>query len=555
MMKSDIEIAQEVNLRKITDVAKELSLSEDDLILFGNYKAKLADAVLEKKNHNGKIILVTAITPTKAGEGKTTVSIGLAQALRRLNKKTCLALREPSLGPVMGLKGGATGGGYSQVLPMEDINFHFTGDMHAITAANNLVSAVIDNELYYDNKLNIDKDRIIWKRCLDVNDRSLRSVNVGCGSKFNGVERPDSFSITVATETMAIFCLSKDMKDLENRLNNALIAYTLDDKPLYIKDLNITGSLLLLLKEAFKPNLVQTVEGGPAIIHGGPFANIAHGCNSVRATTYAKHLADYVVTEAGFGADLGCEKFLDIKSRILGLKPSCVVLVATIRALKMHGGVPLEDLGIENVDSMLKGCENLDRHVNTIKTFGMNCVISINKFYKDSDKEIEALLAYCKAKGYKAELTDIFDKGGEGGISLAKAVLEECDKPLKSIQYLYDENETIKNKIIDISTKAYGAKAVEFSKLAEEKIIEFEKNGYKSLLICMAKTQNSVTDDSKILNAPNDFTIHVKDVSLSLGAGFIVVYTGKILTMPGLPADPACKHMGIDGDGKSYGIF
>ena len=555
-MKTDIEIAQEVELRKIVDVAKDLNLNEDDIDLYGKYKAKLNSSILDKEDKKGDVILVTAITPTKAGEGKTTVSIGLAEALRKLNKNVCLALREPSLGPVMGLKGGATGGGYSQVLPMEDINFHFTGDMHAITAANNLVSAVIDNEIYFESPLNIDPENVVWQRCLDVNDRSLREVEVGMGSKFNGVERKDNFRITVATELMAIFCLSKDFKDLENRLNNALVAYDKNGKEIYLRDLNITGSLMILLKEAFKPNLVQTVEGGPAIIHGGPFANIAHGCNSIMATTYARHLSDIVVTEAGFGADLGCEKFLDIKSRITGIEPKIVVLVATIRALKMHGGEDIDHLQEENVPALMKGLENLERHIETIKNFNMRYIIAINKFFKDTDNEIKALEDYLNEKGYPFELSDIFSKGGSGGIELAKHTLKIMEeKPVNKLKFLYEREDSIKDKILKICQKAYGAKDVEYSKLAEEKIKMFEEKGYSNLLVCMAKTQNSVTDDAKVLNAPKDFTIHVKNVSVSLGAGFIVVYTGKIITMPGLPVDPACKHMGIDEDGKSYGIF
>ncbi len=555
-MKSDLEVQQEIKLRNIKDVAKELDLGEDDLELYGKYKAKINDSILNKKNHNGKVVLVSAITPTKAGEGKTTVSIGLAQALRKLNVNVCLALREPSLGPVMGLKGGATGGGYSQVVPMEDINFHFTGDMHALTSANNLVSAVIDNEIYYDSQLNIDPDRVVWARCLDVNDRALRSVKIGQGSKFNGVERLDQFRITVATELMAILCLSKDFKDLENRLNNSLVAYSKDGKEILLKDLNITGSLLLLLKEAFKPNLVQTTEGGPAIIHGGPFANIAHGCNSIMATTYAKHLSDVVITEAGFGADLGLEKFLDIKARISGIHPSACILVATIRALKMHGGVELENLKEENIEAMIKGCENLERHIETIKNFNLPFVIAINKFYTDTDKEIDALEGYLRDKGYNFELADIHTNGGNGGIKLAERVLKVLNENKKDeLHFLYETKDDIKDKILKVAKKAYGAGSVEYSPKALEKIELYKKLGYSNLLICIAKTQNSVTDDSKILNAPKDFTIHVKDVSLSLGAGFIVVYTGKIITMPGLPIDPVCKHMGIDEDGNPFGII
>jgi len=554
-MKSDIEISLEAKKLKITEVANNLGLKEDDLELYGKYKAKLNPSILNYPDHKGKIILVTAITPTKAGEGKTTVSIGLAEGLKRLGKNVALALREPSIGPVMGVKGGATGGGLAQVVPMDEINLHFTGDFHAITSANNLVSACIDNELYFGNKLNINPEKIVFPRCLDVNDRSLRGVMVGVGPKINGVERPDYFKITVATEIMAIFCLATSLKDLEDRLNRILIAYTFDDKMVYLSDLKITGALMILLKEAFKPNLVQTLEGGPAIIHGGPFANIAHGCNSIMATSYARHLADYVVTEAGFGADLGCEKFLDIKSRIMGIKPSCVVLVLTIRALKMHGGMDKEDLEEENIEAMLKGTQNLERHIQTLNNFGMNYIIAINRFHKDSNNEIEALSNYLKEKGHPFEITDEFEKGGEGTISLSKDVLKICEEPLPDIHYLYDIEDPITVKIEKISKKAYGAKSVEYSDEALAKIQEYERLGYGKFLLCMAKTQNSITDDPKIMNAPSDFTIHVKDVSVLLGAGFIVVLTGKIITMPGLPIDPAAKHMGLNEKGEPYGIF
>lgn len=555
-MNSDIKIAQETKLRDIKDVKNDLGLLDDDVILYGNDKLKIKESALKHKKHNSKLILVTAITPTKAGEGKTTLSIGLAEALKRRNVNVCLALREPSLGPVMGLKGGATGGGYAQVLPMESINLHFTGDFHAITSANNLVSAVIDNEIYYNSSLNIDPDRVVWKRCLDVNDRSLREVKVGMGSKFNGVERDENFRITVATEMMAIFCLAKDFKDLEERLNRAVIAYDKDGNEVYLKQLNITGSLLLLLKDAFKPNLVQTVEGGPAIIHGGPFANIAHGCNSIIATKYAMHLSDVVVTEAGFGADLGLEKFLDIKARTSGIEPDIVCLVATIRALKMHGGVEQNDLTHENVEAMLKGIDNLNRHIETIKNFNKRYIVAINRFASDTDNEVLALENYLKNNNHPYSLATVFSDGGLGGLDLADKVIDMLkvdDKP--SLKYLYDVNDTIQSKILNICQKAYGAKDVEYSQKALIKIEELEKKGYDKLLICMAKTQNSVTDNKDLLNAPKDFTIHVKDISLSLGAGFIVVYTGKIITMPGLPEDPACKHMGIDDNNESYGIF
>ena len=554
-MKTDLEIQKEYTMRPIKDVAKELNLTEDDLEFYGKYKAKISDSILKKENHNGKVILVTAITPTKAGEGKTTVSIGLAESLRQLNKNVCLALREPSLGPVMGLKGGATGGGHSQVVPMEDINLHFTGDMHALTSANNLISAVIDNEIYFNTSLNIDPDRVVFRRCMDVNDRSLRSLQIGTGSKINGVERHDEFKITVASELMAILCLSENIKDLEERLNRILIGYSKDGKELFVKDLNITGSLVLLLKDAIKPNLVQTLEGGPAIIHGGPFANIAHGCNSIIATKYAKHLADYVVTEAGFGADLGAEKFLDIKCRVAGLNPSVVVLVATIRALKMHGGQPLENLKEENLEALNTGLQNLDKHIETIHSFNKNVVVAINKFPTDTDKEINLILDHLKEIGVRGELAEIHTLGGKGGIALANTVLELVDSENSDLHYLYEREDSIKDKIFKVAKAAYGAGSVEYSDKALEKIDEYTRLGYDKLLICMAKTQNSVTDDAKMLNAPKGFTLHVKDISLSNGAGFIVVYTGKIITMPGLPEDPACKHMGLDEDLNPYGIF
>ena len=554
-MKSDIEISNETTFRRIEDVASDLLIDKENLELYGKYKAKVNKEALVSKDHEGKVILVTAITPTKAGEGKTTVSIGLAEGMRKLGYNVCLALREPSLGPVMGLKGGATGGGYAQVVPMDDINLHFTGDLHAITAANNLISSNIDNEIYYGNKLNIDPERVVFARCMDINDRSLRSVRVGCGSKFNGVERPDSFKITVASEIMAIFCLSKSLDDLRERLDRVLVAYRYDGSEVYVKDLGITGALMVLLKDAFKPNLVQTIEGGPAFIHGGPFANIAHGCNSVMATSYARHFSDYVVTEAGFGADLGAEKFLDIKCRVLGIKPSVVVLVATIRALKMHGGVELENLKEENVDAMLKGCENLERHIETLKNFNMRYIVAINKFYADTSNEIEALEHYLTEKGHAYSLSEEFEKGGEGTLDLARKVKEDCDLPPRDLHYLYSKDAPIKEKIEAVVKNAYGGSMVEYSPEATRKIEEYTQKGYDKLLICMAKTQNSVTDDSKVLNAPKGFTVHVKDVSLSLGAGFIVVYTGKIITMPGLPEVPASKGMGIDDEGEPYGIF
>ena len=462
-MKSDVQISNEAKLKNIKEIAKELNINEDSLELYGNYKAKVNSSALKVKDHNGKVILVTAITPTKAGEGKTTVSIGLADGLRQIGKNACLALREPSLGPVMGLKGGATGGGYTQVVPMDDINLHFTGDLHAITAANNLISSTIDNELYYGNKLNLNPEDITFRRCMDINDRSLREVRVGCGSKFNGVERADKFNITVASEIMAVLCLSKDRYDLEKRLNSILIGYTFDKKPMFVKDLNITGALLVLLKDAIKPNLVQTLEGTPAFIHGGPFANIAHGCNSIIATSYAKHLADYVVTEAGFGADLGAEKFLDIKSRIMDIEPSVVVLVATIRALKMHGGEDVADLKNENVEAMLKGIENLERHIQTIKNFNRPYVVAINRFYSDTDKEVKVLMEYLESKGHPYALSNGFAEGGKGCTDLAKLVLNVIEKDNSHIKRLYELSDSIEDKILKVVKGAYGGAKVEYS--------------------------------------------------------------------------------------------
>ena len=554
-MKSDVEISNEVKMRKITDVAADLGIKEDDLELYGKYKAKVLKSALNSKDHNGKVILVTAITPTKAGEGKTTVSIGLAEGMRKLGINVSLALREPSLGPVMGLKGGATGGGYAQVVPMDAINLHFTGDLHAITLANNLIASAIDNEIYYGNKLNIDPERVTFTRCLDLNDRTLREVRVGMGSRFNGVERPDAFKITVASEIMAVFCLANSLNDLKNRLDNILIGYTYDDKELHVRDLGITGALLIVLKEAFNPNIVQTLEGGPAFIHGGPFANIAHGCNSIMATTYARHFSDYVVTEAGFGADLGAEKFLDIKARVSGIHPSVVVLVATVRALKMHGGVALEDLGKENIEKMLEGTDNLLKHIDTIKQFNLPYVVAINHFFKDTEGEIKALEKFLEDGGHPYALAQEFMYGGDGTLDLAKLVLMTIDNSKSELKYLYEREDSIKEKIEKIAKKAYGALGVKYSEKAEELIKEYEKRGYNNLLICMAKTQNSITDDAKLLNAPKDFYINVKNLSLSLGAGFRVVYTGKIITMPGLPEDPASKHMGLDENEMPYGIF
>ena len=555
-MKSDIEIAQSVELKPITEIVEKVGITFDDIELYGKYKAKLSfDKIAAVQNNKpGKLVLVTAINPTPAGEGKSTMSIGLADALNKIGKKTMIALREPSLGPVMGIKGGAAGGGYAQVLPMEDINLHFTGDMHAITTANNALSAIIDNHLHQGNELGIDQRRIIWKRVVDLNDRALRHVTIGLGSPVNGIPREDGFDITVASEIMAILCLATDINDLKERLANIVVAYRYDRTPVYVRDLKVEGALTLILKDAIKPNLVQTIYGTPALVHGGPFANIAHGCNSVIATKTALKLADYVVTEAGFGADLGAEKFLDIKCRAAGLKPDAVVIVATVRALKMHGGVEAEDLGEENVDAMLKGAENLAKRIDSITKFGVPYVVAINKFAKDTPSEVDALLSWCEENNHPVALADGWAKGGAGMKELADLVVEACDKE-NNFHHLYDVNSSIEEKINTIATEIYGADGVEFSDEAKEKIALFEKFGWDHMPVCMAKTPNSLTDDAKIKGRPTGFTIHVRDLNVSAGAGFVVAYTGNIMTMPGLPKVPAAVNMGIDEQGETYGLF
>ena len=555
-MNTDLQIAQAAYLENIHTIAEKAGIAENYLELYGNDKAKVKDELMDavSERPDGKLILVTAINPTKAGEGKSTTTIGLADGLASEGKNVMACLREPSLGPVFGLKGGATGGGYAQVVPMESINLHFTGDMHAITSANNLIAAVLDNSIYQGNPLNIDPEKVVWKRCMDMNDRTLRSITIAQEKKTNGVERKDGFVITVATEVMAILCLSKDIHDFEERISKCIVAYTYDGQPVTVKDIKAEGAATVLMKDAIKPNLVQTLEHTPVFIHGGPFANIAHGCNSVIATKTALKLADYVVTEAGFGADLGAEKFLDIKCRAAGLKPDAVVIVATVRALKMHGGVEAEDLGKENVDAMLKGAENLAKHIDSITKFGVPYVVAINKFAKDTPSEVDALLSWCEENNHPVALADGWAKGGAGMKELADLVVEACDKE-NSFHHLYDVNSSIEEKINTIATEIYGADGVEFSDEAKEKIALFEKFGWDHMPVCMAKTPNSLTDDAKIKGRPTGFTIHVRDLNVSAGAGFVVAYTGNIMTMPGLPKVPAAVNMGIDEQGETYGLF
>ncbi len=553
-MKTDIQIAQENTMLPIGDIAKSISISEHDLIPYGKYKAKIDLRIMETlPEKNGKLILVTAINPTKAGEGKSTTTIGLTDALARMQCKVMAALREPSSGPVFGLKGGATGGGYAQVVPMDDINLHFTGDMHAITMANNLISAIIDNHIYQGNELQINPERIVWKRCVDLNDRALRQVEVAKGAK-NGVPRADGFNITVASEIMAILCLSKDLQDFEAKVNQCIIGYNMDEKPVYVKDLNIGGALSLIMKEAIQPNLVQTLEHTPVLIHGGPFANIAHGCNSLIATKMALRLADYVVTEAGFGADLGAEKFLDIKCRLGELQPSAVVIVATIRALKMHGGASSDNLKVENIEALQRGIENLAKHIENISQFQLPYVIAINKFNDDTDAEIATLMKWCDANHHPVSFSEVWGKGGAGGLDLAEKVIALCEK--KAIyQPIYDTNWSIKEKVNTIVTKIYGGKDVVFTPEAEETIALFEKQGWGNLPVCMAKTPNSLTDQAKVVGRPRDFTITVKELRISHGAGFIVVLCGSVMTMPGLPKVPAACNMRLDADGTIHGLF
>ena len=555
-MLSDIEIAQQANLLPIKDVAAQIGISEDELEFYGKYKAKLSDelAARVQGNPDGKLVLVTAINPTPAGEGKTTTTAGLGQAMAKIGKKAIIALREPSLGPVFGIKGGAAGGGYAQVLPMEDINLHFTGDMHAITSANNLCCAMLDNHIQQGNELGIDPRRILFKRCLDMNDRALRNIIVGLGGKVNGVPREDHFIITVASEVMAILCLAADIDDLKRRLGNILIAYNYAGEPVYAKDINADGAMTALLKDAIKPNLVQTLEGTPAIMHGGPFANIPHGCNSVRATKLALKLADYCITEAGFGSDLGAEKFLDIKCRYAGLKPSAIVVVATCRALKYNGGVPKSEVSIANLEALEKGIENLGVHIENMRKYGIPVVVAINRFGTDTDGELRFIESYCRQKGADFALSEVFGKGGDGGIELAEKVVEACEKPSNFIP-IYDMNLNVKEKIEAVAKHIYGASKVNYTTAAEKAIAEVQKLGADKLPVCIAKTQYSLSDNPALLGAPKDFEITVRNVSLSNGAGFTVVYTGDIMTMPGLPKAPAAHNIDVDNSGKITGLF
>ncbi|HEP1789387.1 TPA: formate--tetrahydrofolate ligase [Streptococcus suis] len=556
-MKTDIEIAQSVTLKPITEIVDKVGIGFDDLELYGKYKAKLSFDKINavKDNAPGKLILVTAINPTPAGEGKSTITIGLADALSKIGKKTMIALREPSLGPVMGIKGGAAGGGYAQVLPMEDINLHFTGDMHAITTANNALSALIDNHIHQGNVIGIDQRRIIWKRVVDLNDRALRKVTVGLGGPLNGIPREDGFDITVASEIMAILCLATDINDLKERLANIVIGYRFDRSPVYVRDLAVEGALTLILKDAIKPNLVQTIYGTPAFVHGGPFANIAHGCNSVLATTTALRLADYTVTEAGFGADLGAEKFLDIKVPNLPKAPDAVVIVATLRALKMHGGVAKTELSAENVEAVKAGFSNLKRHVENIQKYGIPAVVAINEFVSDTADEIAALKELCAEIGVPVELASVWANGADGGVELAETVVATIDNQAANYQRLYKAEDSLEEKVTKIVTQIYGGSGVVFEKKARNQLTEFAKNGWDKLPVCMAKTQYSFSDNQFALGAPTDFDITVREFVPKLGAGFIVALTGDVMTMPGLPKAPAALNMDVAADGTAIGLF
>ncbi len=555
-MLSDIEIAQNARMKDITEIAQNLGILPSELEPYGHYKAKINDSVFDRlhEKKDGKLVLVTAVNPTPAGEGKTTVSIGLGEAMNKIGKKAIVALREPSLGPVFGIKGGAAGGGYSQVVPMEDINLHFTGDMHAITSANNLMCAMLDNSLQQGNELNIDPRRIQVKRCLDMNDRALRNIVISLGGKLNGVPREDHFCITVASEVMAVLCLSSDIFDLKKRLGNILVAYTYDGQPVYCRDIKADGAMTVLLKEAIKPNLVQTLENTPAIMHGGPFANIAHGCNSVRATKTALKLADYAVTEAGFGSDLGAEKFLDIKCRFASVKPSCIVLVSTVRSMKYNGGVAKENLKEENLDALKKGSENLGAHIDNLKKYGVPVVVAINHFYADTQAEIDYIEQYCKDRGADFAVTKCFAEGGAGSIELAEKVVEACEKE-NNFHYLYDIDMPLYDKIETIAREIYGADGVDYTKQARASLDEFIKLGADKMPVCMAKTQYSLSDNPKLLGRPHGFRITVSSASLSNGAGFVVCQTGSVMTMPGLSKSPAAYRIDIDENGNTVGLF
>ncbi|MGB5094773.1 MAG: formate--tetrahydrofolate ligase [Agathobacter rectalis] len=556
-MKTDIQIAQEATMLPIKDVAASIGIKDDDLELYGKYKAKISDELINrtKKNPDGKLILVTAINPTPAGEGKTTTSVGLGEAFGRLGKKALIALREPSLGPCFGIKGGAAGGGYAQVVPMEDLNLHFTGDFHAITSANNLLAALLDNHIQQGNELGIDPRQIVWKRCMDMNDRVLRNIVVGLGSKMDGMVREDHFVITVASEIMAILCLADDMADLKKRLGRIIVAYTFDGKPVTADDLQATGSMAALLKDALKPNLIQTLEHTPAIVHGGPFANIAHGCNSVRATKTALKLADYVITEAGFGADLGAEKFFDIKCRMAGLKPDAVVLVATIRALKYNGGVPKDELSSENLDALKAGIVNLEKHIENLHKFGVPVVVTLNSFVTDTKAETDFVEQFCKERGCEFALSEVWEKGGEGGIDLANKVLETIEHKESNFKVLYDDSLSLKEKIETVAKEIYGADGVTYSPAAERELKRITDLGMGDFPVCMAKTQYSLSDDAKKLGRPSGFKINVREVYASAGAGFVVAVNGSIMTMPGLSKKPAAYGIDVDDNGVITGLF
>ena len=556
-MKSDIQIAQEAVMEPITEVAKRLDIREDELELYGKYKAKFSDELLErlKDEPDGKLVLVTAINPTPAGEGKTTTSVGLGQAFGKLGKKAVIALREPSLGPCFGIKGGAAGGGYAQVVPMEDLNLHFTGDFHAITSANNLLAALLDNHIQQGNELGIDPRQIIWKRCLDMNDRVLRNVVVGLGSKMDGMVREDNFVITVASEIMAVLCLADNMEDLKRRLGNIIVAYNFEGKPVTADDLHATGSMAALLKDALKPNLIQTLEHTPAIVHGGPFANIAHGCNSVRATKAALKLADIVVTEAGFGADLGAEKFLDIKCRKAGLKPDAVVLVATVRALKYNGGVPKENLSDENLEALKKGIVNLEKHIENLQKYHVPVVVTLNSFVSDTEAEVAYIENFCKERGCEFALSEVWEKGGEGGIALANKVLETLEKKESHFAPIYEDSLSLEEKIETIAKEIYGADGVTYSPAAKKELKRITDMGMGHFPVCMAKTQYSLSDDPKKLGRPSGFTVNVREVYVSAGAEFVVAVNGSIMTMPGLPKKPAAFGIDVDANGTITGLF
>jgi len=556
-MKTDIQIAQEANLEPIVKVAEKLGILADDLELYGKYKAKLSEEYLEKisQNPEGKLILVTAINPTPAGEGKTTTSVGLGQAFGKLGKRAVVALREPSLGPCFGIKGGAAGGGYAQVVPMEDLNLHFTGDFHAITSANNLLAALLDNHIQQGNELQIDTRQVVWKRCLDMNDRVLRNIVVGLGAKTDGVVREDHFVITVASEIMAVLCLATDMKDLKERLGRMVVAYNYQGKPVRAADLNAVGAMAALLKDAMKPNLVQTLENTPVIVHGGPFANIAHGCNSVRATKAALKMADYVVTEAGFGADLGAEKFLDIKCRMADLKPDVAVLVATIRALKYNGGIPKAELGEENLSALRSGIANLEKHIENLQKYGIPVVIALNSFVTDTDEETAFVRRFCEERGCEFALSRVWEKGGEGGLELAHKVLNTLENKKSGFHVLYEDGPGLKEKIETVAREIYGAEGVNYSAQAEKQLLQLEKLGFGTLPVCMAKTQYSLSDDPKLLGRPTDFAINVREVYVSAGAGFVVVLTGAVVTMPGLPGHPAAFDIDVEENGRITGLF